>query len=91
MFCCVLVLLLIDGTERKEEASGAVQSGGAAPPSSQFIPYRDSTLTRVLQPSLEGNCVNFVFLCISNDSNASIAQGLRMTMELRGMLQHIER
>lgn len=59
--------------------------------SSSFVPYRDSTLTRVLQPSLEGNYVNSIYLCLSKDSNASISNALRMTMELRGLLQHVER
>ena len=59
--------------------------------SAPFIPYRDSTLTRVLQPSLEGNYANFVFLCVGKDSNSSISHALRMTMDLRGMPQHVER
>ena len=56
-----------------------------------FIPYRDSILTRVLQSSLDGNYVNFAFLCVSNESNASISHSLRMTMELRGRIEHVER
>ena len=59
--------------------------------SSQFIPYRDSVLTRVLQSSLEGSYANHVYLCVSNESNTSVAHNLRMTMELRGLSQYLER
>lgn len=59
--------------------------------SSPFIPYRDSVLTRVLQASLEGNYANLVYLCVSNESSTSVSHNLRMTMELRGMSQHLER
>jgi len=59
--------------------------------SSQFIPYRDSVLTRVLQASLEGNYANLVYLCVSNESNTSVSHNLRMAMELRGMSQRLER
>lgn len=83
-----------DPTENKAENSSSVELGDLSPQSassSQFIPYRDSVLTRVLQPSLDGNFVNVVYLCISNDSNASVSHGLRMAMELRGLPQTVER
>mmetsp|Transcript_20920 Transcript_20920/g.30132 ORF Transcript_20920/g.30132 Transcript_20920/m.30132 type:complete len:1207 (+) Transcript_20920:147-3767(+) len=54
--------------------------------SGAHIPYRDSSLTRILQPSLEGARGNF--LCLGMDmrssSSVAISSALRLMAELRG-------
>lgn len=44
-----------------EKRKGAIQNGLA----SQFIPYRDSKLTRLLKDSLGGNTKTVMIACIS--------------------------
>eukprot|EP01032_Pedospumella_encystans_P007542 gene7542-9039_t len=53
------------------------------------IPYRESTLTRVLQPMLEGKYVNYIHCCLDErvelggDTLATAAYSLRLATELR--------
>lgn len=53
------------------------------------VPYRECTLTRVLQPMLEGRYVNYVYCHLIDDSelsgaaSATAMYALRLSMELR--------
>jgi hypothetical protein len=57
------------------------------------IPFRESVISRALQPVLEGRYYNHIHCCLheqlenSGVGNATASHALRMTMELRGSLR----
>jgi len=57
--------LLVLSRVIKALANPQIISGG----SSERVPFRDSTLTRIMQPSLSGNAITQMLVCISPIEN----------------------
>jgi len=75
-------------TNSNTESSTAIESSQTT-----HIPYRESTLTRVLQPMLEGKYVNYIHCCLDERAElegatlATAAYALRLATDLRAGLR----
>mmetsp|Transcript_12898 Transcript_12898/g.28835 ORF Transcript_12898/g.28835 Transcript_12898/m.28835 type:complete len:1467 (+) Transcript_12898:155-4555(+) len=60
------------------------------------VPYRESTLTRILQPVLEGACANHIYCCLDERSDTAgdsvaASNALRIAVELRSSVRSCSR
>jgi centromeric protein E len=83
--------LLTLATVISKLASEKEKAPGAAPKDNKHLPYRDSKLTRLLQPALAGNSLISILCTIQIGSAGSIATAQNHTLETLNTLKFASR
>lgn len=85
------VISKLSGEKDKESKDGKTPEKPASKDNPNHLPYRDSKLTRLLQPALQGNSLISILCTIQIGSAGSVATAQNHTMETLNTLKFASR